>query len=87
MTAAILPFPAYHVCIAREGPAWLVICRDHGWLHGGRADASANACWLAKNHGVSIIDRSADGPCGTVHQQRETQMPFDDTKMDDGISF
>jgi hypothetical protein len=52
MSAIILPFPIFHVRIAREGPAWLVICRDHGWLHGSRADASANAYWLAKNHGV-----------------------------------
>jgi hypothetical protein len=62
MSAVILPFPIFHVRIAREGPAWLVICRDHGWLHGSRADASANAYWLAKNHGAPIIDRSADGP-------------------------
>ena len=58
MSAAILPFPIFHVRIVREGPAWLVICRDPGWLHGSRADASANAYWLAKNHGVPIIDRS-----------------------------
>ena len=53
MSAVILPFPFFHVRIVREGPAWLVICRDHGWLH-----ASANAYWLTKNHGVPIIDRS-----------------------------
>ena len=79
MTAVILPFPAYHVRIAREDPAWLVICRDHGWLHGSRADAAANAGWLANNHGVTIIDRSGDGPRNIRCPQKETQMPFDDT--------
>ena len=41
MSAVILPFPIFHVRIVREGPGWLAICRDHGWLHGSRADASA----------------------------------------------
>ena len=79
MTAVILPFPAYHVRIAREHPAWLVICRDHGWLHGSHADAAANTGWLANNHGVPIIDRSADGPQDIGCKQRRRKMPFDDT--------
>ena len=58
MTARILQFPPFVVRLAEEDEAWLVICREHGWLHGFRADASANAYWLAKNHGVPIIDRS-----------------------------
>ena len=57
MNAVILPFPIFHVRIVREGPAWLVMSRS--WLAAfSRADASANAYWLAKNHGVPIIDRS-----------------------------
>jgi len=56
-----------------------VICREHGWLHGSHADAAADARWLATNHGVSIIDRSAERPRNIRCQQKETQMPFDDT--------
>ena len=67
MTAVILPFPIRHVRIAREGPAWLVISRDHGWLHGSRADAAADARWLANNHGVPIIVRQ---------QHKENDMAF-----------
>ena len=65
MTAHILQFPPFVVRLSEVDEAWLVICREHGWLHGSRADASANAYWLAKNHGVPIIDRSADGPRNT----------------------
>jgi hypothetical protein len=35
--------------------------------------------WLANNHGVPIIDRSAERPRNIRCQQREMQMPFDDT--------
>jgi hypothetical protein len=76
MSADILPFPLFHVRIAREAPAWMVICRDHGWLHGSHADAAADARWLARNHGVPILDRSADDiGC----KQRRRKMSFDDT--------
>ena len=34
--------------LAEVDEAWLVICREHGWLHGSRADASANAYWSCK---------------------------------------
>jgi hypothetical protein len=56
-----------------------VTCRDRGWLHGSHADATADARWLANNHGVPIIDRSAERPRNIRRQQKETQMPFDDT--------
>jgi hypothetical protein len=79
MTAVILPFPVFHVRIAREGPAWLVICRDHGWLHGSRADAAADTRWLANNHGVPILDRSAERPRDIGCKQRRRKMSFDDT--------
>jgi hypothetical protein len=32
------------VRIGREGAAWLVIARNHGWLHGNRNAASALRC-------------------------------------------
>jgi hypothetical protein len=73
MTAVIMPFPLFHVRIVREDLAWLVTCREHGWLHGSHADASANAGWLANNHGASIIDGRADGPRELRMQTRETQ--------------
>jgi hypothetical protein len=79
MTAVILPFPVFHVRIAREHPAWMVIVRDHGWVHGSHAAAAADARWLATNHGVPIIDRSAGGPRDIGCKQRRRKMPFDDT--------
>jgi hypothetical protein len=77
MSAIILPF--LFVRIAREHPAWLVICRDHGWLCGSHAEAAADARWLASNHGVPCIDRSADRPRDTGCKQRRRKMPFDDS--------
>jgi hypothetical protein len=57
MTARIIPFPQrapFAVCIEREGPAWLVICRNHGWLHANRSDAITEACALARGFGVTV---------------------------------
>jgi hypothetical protein len=42
----------------REAEAWLVVCRDHGWLHGSRAEARAEAYWLSKNNGLPIQEIS-----------------------------
>jgi hypothetical protein len=39
---------------AREGDGWLVLARGHGWLHGSRLDALADARWLAHNLGYPI---------------------------------
>jgi hypothetical protein len=55
MTAQILPFPPrgpFVVRVEREGAAWLVICRDHGWLHGDRHAANAEAVEIARGFGV-----------------------------------
>jgi hypothetical protein len=57
MSAAILPFPPrgpWKVELLREGPAFLVRARDHGWLHGSLADALADVQWLAATAGVAI---------------------------------
>ena len=63
MTATILPLPAFAIRIVREDDAWLVLAaRGHGWLYGSRSEASANAYWLAKNHGVPVLDRSGGRP-------------------------
>ena len=56
-SASILEFPArrYSVIrVEREGPAWLVIVREHGWLHGSRQDALAEAGELAAIHAMPI---------------------------------
>jgi hypothetical protein len=59
MTATILPFPPLAIRIVREDDAWLVLAaRGHGWLCGSRSEASDNAVWLARNHGVPVLDRS-----------------------------
>jgi hypothetical protein len=75
MSAIILPF--LFVRIAREHPAWLVTCRDHGWLCGSHAEAAANARWLANNHRVPVLDRSEPRDLGC--KQRRHKMPFDDS--------
>jgi hypothetical protein len=57
MTARILQFPPrgpFDVVLMREGPAWLVIAREHGWLHGDRHGAIREAQRLAQNLGVAI---------------------------------
>jgi hypothetical protein len=52
----VIPFPArgpFIVRVEREGVAWLVICRDHGWLFGDRDAANAEAVSVASGFGVS----------------------------------
>ena len=60
MSARIIPFPPrtpFAVCIEREGPAWLVTCRNHGWLHGDCRAAIAEASALARGFGVVVNHR------------------------------
>jgi hypothetical protein len=62
MTAAIVRFPARRIAAVwimqtSEG-AWLVLARGHGWLHGSRSDALANANWLAGNLGFLVREAS-----------------------------
>jgi hypothetical protein len=60
MTGAILRFPlrragaAVLVCREHDGAGWLVLARDHGWLHGDRRSALADAHWLRRNLGLPI---------------------------------
>jgi hypothetical protein len=59
MSARILQFPKrapFDVVVTREGAAWLVIVRDHGWLHSSHQSAIEDARWLARNFRVSIKD-------------------------------
>jgi len=58
INGVILSFPErgpWKVELLREGPAFLVRARDHGWLHGSLADALADAQWLAANGSVAIV--------------------------------
>jgi hypothetical protein len=59
MTAAVVRFPlrrARSILIVRErdGGGWLVLQNEHGWLHGDRRAAIAEAQWLANNFGVPV---------------------------------
>jgi hypothetical protein len=58
MTTSILPFPPFHVRVApaREG-GWLVLCRSHGWLHGNRDAALADAKLIAAAYGTGVLSR------------------------------
>jgi hypothetical protein len=49
------------VWLAREGAAWLVLARGHGWLHGSYGDALADAVWLSKNLGFVVRRASTAG--------------------------
>jgi hypothetical protein len=58
MSAAVIRFPprsAHRVWLLRDtNGAWLVLARDHGWLHGSYLSALTDARWLARNLGLSI---------------------------------
>jgi hypothetical protein len=62
MSARIIEFPprrSFSVRIMREAEAWLVVCREHGWLHGSRADALADANEIAEGFGLAIREDRA----------------------------
>ena len=57
MTAQIIPFPQrgpFVVRVEREDAAWIVVCRDHGWLHGDKRAAIADAIEIASGFGVAL---------------------------------
>lgn len=57
MTAQLLPFPPrgpFAVYVKRIETCWLVLCRDHGWLHADRRDAITDANSIAAGFGVSV---------------------------------
>lgn len=66
MSAAVVRFPtrrAVCVWLLREtsSGAWLVLAREHGWLHGDFNSALADARWLAASLGLPIRFREAAG--------------------------
>jgi hypothetical protein len=59
MTARILPFPTrgpFDVRIEPEGAAWLVVCREHGWLFGSCREALDEAREIARGFGVGVAE-------------------------------
>jgi hypothetical protein len=59
MSGGVLRFPlrqtgAILICKERDGAGWLVCARNHGWLHGDRRSALADAQWLANNFGLPV---------------------------------
>ncbi len=57
MTARVIPFPQrapFTVRVEREDAAWMVICRDHGWLYGGLREAIEEAKAIARGFGVTM---------------------------------
>ena len=59
MTAAVVRFPFCRIepiLIVRErgGDGWIVLAGSHGWIHGDRRGALADAHWLRWNLGLPI---------------------------------
>jgi hypothetical protein len=60
--SAVTRFPmrrSLAVWVRRDEAAWLVLAGSHGWLHGDRASALADARWLSRNRGYPIREVSA----------------------------
>jgi hypothetical protein len=59
-TGAVIRFPprrARCVRLVRDlAGGWLVIALEHGWLHGDRRTALADAKWLGRNLGLPVRD-------------------------------
>jgi hypothetical protein len=56
-TARITHFPmrrSLAVWITRDGPAWLVLAGEHGWVSGSRQEAEGDAQWLGRNLGLPV---------------------------------
>lgn len=57
MSGTVIRFPPkgpFAIAVMREGNAWLVVARDHGWLHGDRHTAMREARELADAWRVGI---------------------------------
>jgi hypothetical protein len=55
--ARIIRFPPrgpFVVRVAHTDGAWLVTCREHGWLFGSRQEALADAAKIAAGFGVAV---------------------------------
>jgi hypothetical protein len=57
MTAHLIKFPRQFITITSAEDGWLVLTpRGHGWLHGSRRSANADARWLSKNLGLAVFE-------------------------------
>jgi len=59
INTSIIPFPprgpfAVYVEPDNEGGGWLVLCRGHGWRHGGQNEAIVDADEIATGFGVAV---------------------------------
>jgi hypothetical protein len=54
-SATIIYLPTALVRVERDENAWLVRCRQHGWLHSNRDAALADAHEIARGFGVKVI--------------------------------
>jgi nitrogen-specific signal transduction histidine kinase len=57
MSANVILFPQrapFAVRVEREGPAWLVTCRSHAWLHGSHHEAVTDAKVISRGFGVVV---------------------------------
>jgi hypothetical protein len=60
MTARVLQFPErgpFSVRVEREHEdvaCWLVVAREHAWLHPSHDEALADAEWIASGFGVAV---------------------------------
>jgi hypothetical protein len=63
MSARIIRFPARNAAaiFIREAPegGWLVLAREHAWLHGDVRSASIDAQWLSENLALPVRKASA----------------------------
>ena len=57
MSARIIKFPQRAVFVTEGDGGWLVLTpRGHGWLHGDRRSADADARWMGKNLGLAVFE-------------------------------
>ena len=57
MTARVLRFPPrgpFIITVKPEECAWLIIARDHSWLHDSQREAVADAFEIAAGFGVAV---------------------------------
>jgi hypothetical protein len=53
------PKRASCIWLLRADDAWLVLAREHGWLHGDYRAALDDARWLARNLGLPVRFKEA----------------------------
>jgi hypothetical protein len=61
MSATLIRFPHHRlaavlVCAEQDGGGWLVLAPQHGWLHGSRDTALADASEIARGFGVAVLE-------------------------------